>query len=88
MSVPKHPSRNFGELFWRAALLYPNKIAIRQGDAALTYAVLEDRTQRVAALLQRLGIARGDKALLLMQTIIGLWSACWGRYGWAQWQCL
>lgn len=66
MSVPKHPSRNFGELFWRAALLYPNKIAIRQGEAALTYAVLEDRTQRVAALLQRLGIARGDKALLLM----------------------
>lgn len=64
--VPKHPSRNFGELFWRAAALYPDKVAIEQGDAALTYAELESRTQRAAAMLRGLGIARGDKVLLLM----------------------
>lgn len=56
---------NFGELFWRAVRLYPEKVAIEQGDLRLTYAELEERTQRVAALLTRLGISRDDKVLLL-----------------------
>ena len=66
MSVPKHPSGNFGELFWRPAMLYPDKVVIQQGDVALTYAQLESRAQKLAAALSRLGIRKGDKVLLLM----------------------
>ena len=66
MSVEKHPSRNFGELFWRPVMLHPDKVVIRQGDVALTYAELEARAQRLAAALSRLGIGRGDKVLLMM----------------------
>ncbi len=57
---------NFGDLFWRAVLLYPDKVVIEQGDQCLTYAELEDRTQRVAAMLTRLGVRKGDKVLLMM----------------------
>ena len=61
MTVEKHPSKNFGELFWRPVLLYPDKVVIEQGDVSLTYAELESRTQQLAAALSRLGIGRDDK---------------------------
>ena len=66
MTVEKHPSRNFGELFWRPVLLYPDKVVIEQSEVSLTYAELEARTQQVAAALSRLGIGRDDKVMLLM----------------------
>src|SRR3989442_10834005 len=56
---------NFGELFWKAVKLYPDKVAIEHGDITLTYAHLEDRTARVAGLLSGLGVGRTDKALLM-----------------------
>ncbi len=57
---------NFGELFWKPATLYPDKVAVEQGDLALTYAELEARTQKAAGLLRRLGVAAGDKVFLLL----------------------
>ena len=56
---------NFGELARRAALLYPDKVVMEQNDLQLTYGELERRTQQVAALLARLGIAPGERVLLL-----------------------
>lgn len=57
---------NFGELFWRAARLYPEKVVIEQGDTALTYGELETRTQRVARLVSERGVGRGDKVLVVL----------------------
>lgn len=57
---------NFGDLFWRPVLLYPEKVVIEQDDVRLTYRELEQRTQKTASLLSSLGIRRGDKVLLLM----------------------
>src|SRR5713101_8186694 len=56
---------NFGELFWKAVRLSPDKVAIEQDDVTLTYAQLEDRTARVAGLLRGLGVGRDDKVLLM-----------------------
>ena len=56
---------NFGDLARRAALLYPGKVVMEQDDLQLTYGELERRTQQVAALLARLGIAPGERVLLL-----------------------
>ena len=66
MNVTKHRSNNFGELFWRPVILSPEKVVIEQGDTVLTYAQLEARTRRTAAMLSTAGIARGDKVLILM----------------------
>ncbi len=57
---------NFGDLFWKPATLYPDKVAIEQGDRTLTYAALEVRTQKAAGLLHRLGVVPGDKVFLLL----------------------
>lgn len=57
--------RNFGEFFWKAVRLYPDKVAIEQGDTTLTYAQLEDRTARAAALLRGLGVGPTDKVFLM-----------------------
>jgi long-chain acyl-CoA synthetase len=57
---------NFGELFWRPVLLYPDNIAIEQGDRVLTYRQLEERTQRFARVLADLGVGKGDKVMLML----------------------
>ncbi len=57
---------NFGELFWRAARLYPDKVVIEQGDVTVTYAQLEARAQRVARMVSERGIGMGDKVMLLL----------------------
>jgi acyl-CoA synthetase (AMP-forming)/AMP-acid ligase II len=57
--------RNFGDVIWRAAALYPDKIAIEQGDDCLTYRQLEERARRVAGVLSRLGVRQGARVLLL-----------------------
>src|SRR5690606_36769300 len=56
---------NFGTLFFRGVTLYPEKVVIEEGDLSLTYAELEERTQRAARLLSNLGVRKGDKVLLL-----------------------
>jgi long-chain acyl-CoA synthetase len=57
--------RNFGDMIWRDVALYPDKVAIEQGDQCVTYRELEERTQRVAGLLARLGVTIGTRVLLL-----------------------
>ena len=58
-------NQNFGTLFARAATLFPDKVALEQADECITYAQLQERTQRVAGLLAERGIGTGDKVLLL-----------------------
>lgn len=65
-TAPFMERSNFGELFWKAVRLYPDKVAVEQGDVALTYAQVEERTARLAGLLRGLGVGRGDTVLLLL----------------------
>ena len=58
-------ANNFGELARRASILYADRVAIEQGDLALTYSELEERTSRVAAMLASLGVSPGSAVLLL-----------------------
>lgn len=48
------------ELFERQCDRTPDRIAVRHGDATLTYAALDVRANRIAHLLRRHGIGRGD----------------------------
>lgn len=56
---------NFGDLYWRPVRLYADKVAVEQDDVRLTYAQLEERTQRAARLLSDRGAGPGSKVLLL-----------------------
>jgi acyl-CoA synthetase (AMP-forming)/AMP-acid ligase II len=57
---------NFGELTWRAARLFPERVAVVEGDLELTYAELDERIRRTAALVRSLGARRGEPVLLLL----------------------
>jgi acyl-CoA synthetase (AMP-forming)/AMP-acid ligase II len=57
---------NFGAIFNRAVTLFPDKVAILQGDMSLTYAQLASRTCRVARLLGSIGVTSRDKVLMLL----------------------
>jgi acyl-CoA synthetase (AMP-forming)/AMP-acid ligase II len=73
-----HPSGNFGELFWRAAQLTPDRTAVAQADESWTYGEIEARTRRAARLLSDLGVGRGDKVLLLFPNDYRFIECLWG----------
>lgn len=54
-----------GELASRAIRLYPEKIAIEDGDTTLSYAALDERAHRLATLLRAHGIGPRERVLLL-----------------------
>ena len=51
---------NFADLFEHAADAFPGRIAVACGDRQVTYAELEDRTNRLAHHLAALGVGPGD----------------------------
>ncbi|HVE50679.1 MAG TPA: acyl-CoA synthetase [Casimicrobiaceae bacterium] len=53
----------------RSALVYPNKIAVRHGIGAWTYAQFYERCRRFASALARRGIGRGDTVAIMAPNI-------------------
>ena len=50
------------DLLDRSARLYPDRVAVRiLGGPSLTYSELSQRVGRVAAVLARMGVGRGDR---------------------------
>ncbi|MEU4667667.1 AMP-binding protein [Amycolatopsis sp. NPDC023774] len=54
------------ELYERAYRQFGSRIAVRDGDTALTYRELGDRVHRVVGGLTALGLRRGDRGVLLV----------------------
>src|ERR1041385_7418465 len=49
----------------RARKLYPDRVAVIDGDKSWTYSQLLDRCDRWSAVLQKLGVNRGDRVAYL-----------------------
>lgn len=58
---------NFGHIFDLPARIWPDKEALVYGENRITYAGLEDRTNRVANGLKALGVGRGDHVAILVK---------------------
>ncbi len=56
-----------GTLFAAQARLYPNRIAVESDSVRWTYAALNDRINRTAALLAAIGISRGERVAILSE---------------------
>ncbi len=56
---------NLALLLSRAAMAYPSKVAVAQGEARVTYRALEEGAARVAGALHGLGVTRGDRVAIL-----------------------
>ena len=55
-----------GDLFRRAVRHYGDRVAVRQGERALSYRELGEQVNRLANALRGLGLTRGDRVALLM----------------------
>jgi long-chain acyl-CoA synthetase len=60
---------NLATLLTTSAAKYPERIAIRLDDAAVPYAALDAGSQRVAGLLQALGIEPGDRVGIMLPNV-------------------
>lgn len=59
------PDFGVGSWPYRRSRIDPDRIAMRQGDAALTYRALADRVDRLAGALRAAGVRRGDRVAYL-----------------------
>ena len=62
--VAKHKTNNFGELFWKAVSLSPDKETVVQGSNSLTFKQLDQQASKVANLVEKAGFTKGDKVIL------------------------
>jgi long-chain acyl-CoA synthetase len=64
-------------LLGNAARRTPGKVALIAGDHSLSYADLERTSDRLAARLQRAGVARGDRVAVMLdnvpEAVVSLW---------------
>lgn len=56
-----------GGIFRARARLVPDVVAIQAGDRTVTYAALNERTNRIASMLTGMGVARGDRVAILSE---------------------
>jgi long-chain acyl-CoA synthetase len=61
-----------------SARALPEKIALIDGDARLTYAAIDDAATRLAATLEARGVARGDRVVIFTDNC---WQAVVGLFG-------
>src|SRR5262245_50767920 len=54
-----------GDFLRRAAKLYPDKVAIVDGDRRITYLEYQERANQLAHALLKLGVRKGDRVCLL-----------------------
>ena len=60
------PQRLLGEGLRNSANAYPDKVAVRSGQASYTYRELLDSALKVASALQDRGLNRGDRVAIFM----------------------
>jgi len=59
----------------RAAMIYPDKVAVRHGGLAFTYREFEARARRLASALARRGVGRGDTVAVMAPNVPALLEA-------------
>jgi amino acid adenylation domain-containing protein len=57
---------NIARLLWDRAAATPDRLAVRDGDRALTYAALTARAAAIAAAIRSRGVVRGDRVGVLL----------------------
>src|SRR3954449_9450840 len=63
-------SLNLASIITGSATGAPEAVAVRLGPLELTYAELDDRSARLAALLRERGIAQGDRVGVMLPNVL------------------
>ncbi len=63
-------SLNLASIVTESARNAPDRVAVRLGEATLTYAELDDRSARLATLLRERGLAPGDRIGVMLPNVL------------------
>ena len=61
---------NLAEIVGNAAGRYGNRVALRQGDLAMTYSELAQASGKIGGLLREAGVRPGDRVALMMPNVL------------------
>jgi long-chain acyl-CoA synthetase len=61
---------NLAEILGNAAGRYGDRVALRQGDLAMTYAELAQASSRIGGMLRDAGVRPGDRVALMMPNVL------------------
>ncbi|TVO66893.1 acyl-CoA synthetase [Denitromonas ohlonensis] len=68
---------NVGTLLAQSARLYPDHLALIQGDQCWTWAEIDTRVDAMVAALRRLGLQPGERILVQSRNTLQLFESCW-----------
>jgi fatty-acyl-CoA synthase len=68
---------NLGQLLSQTARLFPERDALIQGDAAVSWKDMEERVAAAAAGLRELGLRKGDRILVHSRNNLQMFESCW-----------
>ena len=68
---------NLGGLLTRTARLFPSHYAVIAEEKSWTWKEVDQRVQAMASALKNLGIAKGDRILVLSQNNLQLFESSW-----------
>jgi fatty-acyl-CoA synthase len=66
-SIQRSAATTVAGLFAGKARLFPRRVALEEGHRRRTYAELDDRTRRLAAVLANRGVGHGDRVAILSE---------------------
>ena len=70
-----YESMTLGEVLEKASVESPDKVAIIDGDARITYSQLNDMTRALAVSLSEMGFKKGDRVAIYMKNSLELVTA-------------
>lgn len=68
---------NLGQLLAQTARLFPDHIALIQGDQSYTWAQINTRVNAMVRALKSLGLKKGDKILVQSRNNVQMFESCW-----------
>ena len=68
---------NLGRLLTQTARLYPQHVALIQGERQWTWEEIDHRVDAMVAALRALGLSKGDRILLQSRNNVQMFESCW-----------
>lgn len=71
------PVMNLGQLLAHTARLFPDRVAVIQGEQRWTWAQVDTRVNAMVRAMKSLGVRKGDKILVQSRNNIQMFETCW-----------
>ena len=71
------PVMNLGRLLTHTARLYPQHVALIQGEQQWTWSEIDRRVDAMVSAMRQLGMQKGDRILVQSRNNLQMFESCW-----------